>query len=480
MLKASMVVDVVLDRAWAGTAPIRASSYARSWMAEPFHLTRRVAVVGAGVAGATAAWLLQRRGLTVSVFERHSWLGGRTRTERIDGFEIDAGIQLFGSTFTEFFRLLRATGVSGRVARMPGRDALWRDGRIHEVVYGSVRSMIASGAVPFMTKLRLGGSYLPLLLQHADVLRYDAIGEAARRGLHREDIASWGARELGPDFVECLAAPLLSAHYGLSPEETSAGLYHLLAQQGTDVQVYTLRGGAATYCEMLCEAITVGGGVVHRSVQVESVEDDGERAIVRCADREPEEFEAVVLAVAAPEAHALLGSRHDAMGAWLHPIRYRSTVSIALMLDRPVAASHFGLSLPRRDFRHVAVACVQDVKPGRVPDGQGLIVAFPQPRISEQLFETEAKRVVDAMLPDLKRVYPRLESQLRRVRVYRWPHWNPVFGPGYVERLAAASGVAESGGRVVLAGDYLHVPGIEGAVRSARDAVDRVASRLEP
>src|SRR5690606_17963990 len=161
-----------------------------------------VAVVGGGPAGMAAAWRLVRAGIPVVVHEAEGWLGGRTRTDRQDGFSIDAGAQLFGSMFSRFFSLVREVGMEEDLIRTSGRDALWRDGRAHEVVYGSVASMLASGGLSWRTKLRLGTTYVPFLQHHTDVLDPHTPEMAAAAGLDRESIAEWGSRRLDKDFVE--------------------------------------------------------------------------------------------------------------------------------------------------------------------------------------------------------------------------------------------------------------------------------------
>src|SRR5690606_21357570 len=122
---------------------------------------RRVAVVGGGLAGLTAAREIARAGSEVVVFEAEERLGGRARTDDLDGIRVDPGAQLYGSMYSRFLALVRDIGLGDALVRVPGRDALWRNGRAHEVVYGSVTSMVTSGGLPLRTKMHLGATYVP-------------------------------------------------------------------------------------------------------------------------------------------------------------------------------------------------------------------------------------------------------------------------------------------------------------------------------
>ena len=55
------------------------------------HSTPHVLIIGAGLAGLACARRLTQSGLTCTVLEASDGVGGRTRTDRVEGFQLDRG-----------------------------------------------------------------------------------------------------------------------------------------------------------------------------------------------------------------------------------------------------------------------------------------------------------------------------------------------------------------------------------------------------
>jgi squalene-associated FAD-dependent desaturase len=75
----------------------------------------RVAVVGGGLAGLTAAVALQEAGCRVELFERSRLLGGRTTSFVVDGQEVDNGQHVFLGCCTAFRDLVARLGLAGHL-----------------------------------------------------------------------------------------------------------------------------------------------------------------------------------------------------------------------------------------------------------------------------------------------------------------------------------------------------------------------------
>ncbi len=85
-----------------------------------------VAVVGAGLAGLSAAWELSRAGADVVVLDAGREPGGMIVTERHDGFIVEGGPDGFLAAEPDIQELARQLGIEGRLVDQVARR---REGR---------------------------------------------------------------------------------------------------------------------------------------------------------------------------------------------------------------------------------------------------------------------------------------------------------------------------------------------------------------
>lgn len=431
---------------------------------------RGIGVVGAGPSGLAAAWRLSESGRSVRVYESTDRVGGRLRTERVGGVGADAVVQLLSAEYTGLREMAAALGVEGRLVPVPGKDALWREGSAHPLRYGSVMSMVGSGALPMGLKARLGLRYVPFLERHRRVLDLNHPAGAAEAGLGEESIAAWGRRTVGPEFVELMVRPLLAAYYGLEAEETSATFFHALARSGMHVEVLGARGGMAALAADLASALTARGVEVRTGVEVRGVEAlaDGARVLTGGA---PVEHDAVVVATPVAVAARLLPLPA------LADVATRSTASLVLATRSPTPTGWFGLSIPRSEpvARTLAAICVQEEKETGVTGGAGgALVLVPAPEAGRRWAERAPADVLGEALPAVEEVLPGVTRQVVEARLVRLRDTVWIPAPGHFRRLERFT--ADLPDRIALAGDYLVSPTVEGAVRSGLAAAERVTA----
>ena len=88
-----------------------------------------VVIIGAGLAGLTAAWELRKAGVSVCVVEARDRVGGRTLDYSIGGGQVvESGGQWVGSTQTEVLALAGQLGIETFASGTPGDTLLYLEG----------------------------------------------------------------------------------------------------------------------------------------------------------------------------------------------------------------------------------------------------------------------------------------------------------------------------------------------------------------
>lgn len=144
---------------------------------------KKVAVVGGGVAGMSAATIAASRGHQVTLFEASTEVGGQFNLAKVV-----PGKEEFHETIRYFKVQIEKTGVDLRLNTKVNREQLEREG-FDDVV-------IATGVIP--RGLKIDGSNSPQVLSYAEVLRGAPVGYR---------VAVIGAGGIGFDVSEFLLKP---------------------------------------------------------------------------------------------------------------------------------------------------------------------------------------------------------------------------------------------------------------------------------
>jgi uncharacterized protein len=286
----------------------------------------RVAIIGAGVSGLTAAHLLHDRH-DVTLFEAAARPGGHACTVDVAVPEggtvpVDVGFMVLNDrTYPRFRALLAQLGVRTRVSDMSfsvsdGRDFEY-GGRSPGALFANPRHLADRRF------LRMVAEYARFNREARALLASDA--DPSLRGWLQE-------RGFSDYFVERLLVPQASAVWSADPAQMwtfpARFLLEFFANHGMLSLTgrpawHTIAGGSRAYVEAICERL---GARVRLSSPVARVGRTRDGAVeVSVAGEAPARFDEVVLACHADEALALLSDPTPAEAAVLGAIAYQSS-----------------------------------------------------------------------------------------------------------------------------------------------------------
>lgn len=294
---------------------------------------QKIAVIGAGISGLSAAWLLARRH-EVTLYEREPRLGGHSNTalvqERSDEVAVDTGFIVFNPlNYPNLTRLFDHLGVETAPSDMSFAVSL--DGGALEYGGGSLSSLFAQrrnlASPRFWSMLR-------------DLTRfYRSAPRALRAGLDESItlghfLARYG---YGDAFTRDHLLPMAGAIWSSSPHALAsypAAAFirffenHGLLKLSDRPPWRTVAGGSRRYVEKLAQGIAGR----RTGAYVDSVRRDGGRVVVTAAG-DTEVFDRVLIATHADQALAMLADPSTQERALLAPFAYTRNTAV-LHIDK--------------------------------------------------------------------------------------------------------------------------------------------------
>ena len=446
----------------------------------------RVAVIGGGIAGLAAARRLESVAPDIEVLlvERDDALGGKLRTEHVDGFVIEAAADSFLSRKERGVGLVEELGLGAElIARRPEnhRTFVRRGDELYPLPEG-LTAMIPSN---------LEALERSVLLSSEGKLRFASEVEVPpATGDEDESVASFVSRRFGREAYETLVEPLMTGIYGgdgeqLSLRATFPQLRVLELEHGSILRglsaplpsdrppFLSLRAGMGSLVSALVKGlqsteIRLRRGAVrvaHAATGYEVELDDGERLDV----------DGVVVATPAFVTAELLADLDAELAAAHAAIPYSSSVVVtfAFSADHVHLTDGYGYVVPRVEGTDV-LACTWTSQKwdGRAPHGTVLIRVYAGRFGGRDLTIEPDEELVVLARTEVGRVGIAGEPVLTRIQ--RWPLGMPQYVLGHPERLGQIdAALAEHPGLAVAGAAYRGV-GIPDCIRSGESAAESV------
>ena len=408
-----------------------------------------VAVIGAGLAGLRCALLLKEAGIDAHVFEREHQVGGRMRTEKVDGFLLDYGFHVMQTAYPtsqrtfDFEKLETQAFEPGAiiVQKKKNQAKFWRM------------------ADPFRRPIQGALSGMNRFASPIDLLRVARLRFSVRKGKtdrvfegKNQDTLSYLKQQgFSQSIINRFFHPLFSGIFLEDNLRTNERMFRFVFRMMSKGNMVLPRGGIAAAPNQLAQRL--GENRIHLNSDVSIIDDT-----TLNVNGKTKSFDAIVRAFNSNQVNE---KRH----VWtLHFDAEQSPLnSQHVLLNGDVKISD-GL------IAHLAVP--SDVQPEYAPAGRSLVTIMVVGERADSLGFTSAVKVEDAVRKEVEVWFPNISLNWRLLAVQHIEHALPEVGS---ERPLLATPQIQG----FECGDHMLHGSVEGALLSAEAVASAVVVHLQ-
>ncbi|HEX9453600.1 MAG TPA: protoporphyrinogen oxidase, partial [Candidatus Binatia bacterium] len=429
-------------------------------------MTRRIAVIGGGIAGLAAAHRIveisneKSLDTEVQLFEAAPRLGGSIATEQVGDFLVEAGPDSFITEKPWALRLCERIGLTSRlVSTQAAHQQIYivHAGKLVPLPEGFFL-LAPTRFWPFLQtplfswagKLRMAGE---LFLPRANVEDDESLGSFVRR-------------RFGNEALERVAQPLVGGIYASDPDQLSLAatmprfkemersrrsvIWAMWSEQkkrarnreagsGARWSLFvTLKGGMQELVDCLAQRLPKTAVQINSPITALRQTPGENKWLVTVSGDKHVEADAVILATPAFRTGDLLNQVETVAAVELKNIPYASTATVSLAYRRediPQAPNSFGFVVPAIEKRKIMACTFSSLKyPGRAPDDKILLRAFVGGSLQAELFKQDDQDMEQSVRAEIAALLGVSAAPIF-TRVWRHPNSMPQYHVGHDSRI---------------------------------------------
>jgi protoporphyrinogen oxidase len=376
----------------------------------------KVGIIGAGIAGLTAAHDLAKVGHRVTVYEAADHAGGLAsgfRDERWEWplerfyhhlFETDAAIR----------GLVDTIGFGQQLFFRSPVTAQWWRGRGYAL--DGVLPVLRFPAMPLLDRVRFGAT-----------IAYLKYATNNWRELERETAAAWTQRWMGERAYRALIRPLLEGKFGPYVDEVNmAWLWARFKARSFKLGYFV--GGFQAFSDALLAYVQRQGVAVHLATPIAALDalpEGGWR--ITPPGGAAEDYDALIVTGSPGLLSKLAPQLPSSYLGQLKALRSMGAVVMTIALRHPLTGGIYWLNTPKDQFPFLAlVEHTNFISPERY-GGDHLLYCGDYLEPAHEYFRLSQDELLERFLPALKIVNPRFErAWVRAAWLHREPYAQPI------------------------------------------------------
>ncbi|HVM72163.1 MAG TPA: NAD(P)/FAD-dependent oxidoreductase [Anaerolineales bacterium] len=429
-----------------------------------------VIVVGAGIAGLTAAYQLKKAGMDVLVLDQNDYVGGRMANVDWEGFRVDIGAKFVTTADKSLVNMVRETGLIDQLIKSDEglTITIYRNGKLHSANFLSIPSYLGWSGVSFkarMAMLKLVPHFLKLgKLENVYHL------ERAAGPDYDETFEQFFKEHISEEMFEYWAIPMFETMCAYKGGDVSRKAFLALMSSYLNADSVTFRDGIGMLPKALAASVEVELTAQVKSIRLKAEGSGARVTYTSLGQTKTVEAERIVVAVQGNYVLPILEQARPAWNAFFSKVAYSTGAlhyHIAETDFQPPVRATF---VPRSTKLPINCITFENFQ-----DGRWLMLTDPNVYTFDM--RQDPARLAEQAQEVMATIFPALKGTFRAQRIFKWQDKLPTFRPGYLEALKRFWEEPQEG-PLYFCGDYFAGPSTGGALYTGMECAERVLKSI--
>lgn len=442
---------------------------------------KKVAIIGAGITGLTAALKLKKQGIKVDLFEQHGYAGGSIKSIRQDNWLLEYGPNTLLVKDRQVADFLDELGLwDNRLVANPesSNRFIVRNGHLHKLPTSFIEAITTS---LFTASGKL------------TVLKEPFISRSEKEN---ETVAEFVERRIGKEMLDYALNPFIAGIYANRPERLSLRhtfprMYELEQEYGSLVwgafagkndnkdrvqrELISFENGLHD----IVDAITGHLDQIYFGHETTKVEREDQNWFLKTKFGDKGPYQKVILNVPLYKwTETLLPVEREEL-AEIKKVNY-PPLSVFHLGFKKEAIKHpldgFGFLVPEKENRKILGGLFSSTLfPGRAPEDSHLMTVFVGGGRQPELAQRESQKLLQIVLDDLDDLIGVTEQPVYKEHVF-WPTSIPSYHVGYDKVLDVFDSIENRHQGLHLAGNFRNGVSVPDCIKNGIKLAKKVAT----
>jgi protoporphyrinogen/coproporphyrinogen III oxidase len=429
-----------------------------------------VIVIGAGIAGLTAAYQIKKAGCDVLVLETNDYVGGRMANVEWEGFLVDIGAKFVTTADQTLLTLVKEVGLGEQMVKSNDglRITIYRDNKLHTADFLSIPSYFGWSGVSFKARMAMI-KLLPYFLRLGKLENAYHLERASTPDVD-ETFEQFFKEKINEEMFEYWAIPMFETMCSYKGGDISRKAFLAMMVSYLNADSMKFRDGIGVLPKAMAGYVEV-----ELNAQVKRIDmmRDGSGAQVEyVVDGREKSSSANRVVVAVPGNHVLplFSEPHPAWKEFFPRVNYSTGALHYHIAETDFQPPVKGTFVPRSTKFPISSVSFEEYI-----DGRWLMLTDPS------VYTFDMEQGPDDLARQAQEVaciiFPALKGTFRAHRIFKWRDKLPTFRPGYLDALKHFWENPQEG-PVYFCGDYFDGPSTGGALYTGMECAQRVLSSI--